>query len=425
MTQIPLCSTRLWSALVSVAGLTRLGAQSVIPIRPLGPIVATTSAELLGNVASVRALRSGGVLVNDWDKRRVLLLDSTLMHVVSVADTTSETSKAYGDFAPTLLPFTADSSVLTDLQASAFIVIDPAGKIARIMAMPALPPRGILGGMSLGNAPGLAFDHAGHALFREPPPIWGQLLPAGFVGDTVLAGPDSVAILRLSLSTRVLDTVAELHGARLRQVQSRQPPPCGGNGHPVKGPIPWGDDWTVLDDGTVAVVRAHDYHVDWIGPDGGLTATGKIQHEWTHITDSLKAAILDSTRRVDSTMNARTRAFAATQPLTPSRAGGAGCPPRVRIEADGSMDASDLPDYWPPFSPGTARSDADGNIWVRMSSRDSVSGGPVFEVINRQGVLVDRVQIPGGTQLVGLGHGVAYLTSRVGNTVQLARARIR
>ena len=55
----------------------------------------------------------------------------------------------------------------------------------------------------------------------------------------------------------------------------------------------------------------------------------------------------------------------------------------------------------------------------------TADAGPVYELVNRAGVLFDRVQLPGGTTLVGFGPGVVYLSARTGAGVSLARARIR
>ena len=48
----------------------------------------------------------------------------------------------------------------------------------------------------------------------------------------------------------------------------------------------------------------------------------------------------------------------------------------------------------------------------------------MYDIVNRQGMLVDRIQIPGGTHIVGFGPGVVYLVSREGVGSKLARARI-
>jgi hypothetical protein len=90
------------------------------------------------------------------------------------------------------------------------------------------------------------------------------------------------------------------------------------------------------------------------------------------------------------------------------------------------VSPSELPDYKPPFFAGSVRADADGNLWIRTIPTKAVAGGPVYDVVNRQGGLVDRVQIPAGRMIIGFGAGgVVYLANRDGNTTYLERARVR
>jgi hypothetical protein len=85
---------------------------------------------------------------------------------------------------------------------------------------------------------------------------------------------------------------------------------------------------------------------------------------------------------------------------------------------------SDLPDYKPAFAPGSTRADADGNLWIRTSQ--NVNGIPVYNVVNRSGELIDRVQLPQNRVLVGFGPGgVVYLAVRDGATAHLEKARVR
>jgi hypothetical protein len=95
-------------------------------------------------------------------------------------------------------------------------------------------------------------------------------------------------------------------------------------------------------------------------------------------------------------------------------------------------DPSQLPDYATSIAPLTATSgsrpvlaDADGNVWIREVGNAGADGGAVFALVNRSGRLFDRVQIPGGTRIVGFGPGVVYLSARVGRFQSLVRARIR
>jgi hypothetical protein len=85
---------------------------------------------------------------------------------------------------------------------------------------------------------------------------------------------------------------------------------------------------------------------------------------------------------------------------------------------------SELPDYKPAFAPGSTRADADGNLWIRTSQH--VNAIPVYNVVNRKGELIDRVQLPQNRVLVGFGPGgVVYLAVRDGTIAHLEKARVK
>ncbi len=251
--------------------------QPTIPIRPLGVIDATTTQYVGG---PIRVLSDGRVLVNDLVGRRLVLLDSTLGNPKVVADTSNATGKAYGQGLDGLIPFTGDSSLVQDATTGAYLVLDRDGKIARI-----LPKLGIPLGNGAPNGPPVGFDQAGHLLFRASPPIFISLLDAGFVGDTLMVGPDSNPVLRWDLAAHRMDRVAMLKAPRLRQAVTKRGPGLGGSGRVALNPIKSGDDWALLADGTIAVVRASDYHVDWVRPDGRSTAGPKVPTQWVRITN--------------------------------------------------------------------------------------------------------------------------------------------
>ncbi len=56
----------------------------------------------------------------------------------------------------------------------------------------------------------------------------------------------------------------------------------------------------------------------------------------------------------------------------------------------------------------------------------AIPGGPVYDVVNNRGELIDRVQVPADRSIVGFGSsGLVYLTVRENNTTFLERARVR
>jgi hypothetical protein len=75
---------------------------------------------------------------------------------------------------------------------------------------------------------------------------------------------------------------------------------------------------------------------------------------------------------------------------------------------------TELPDYRPAIFAGSARADLDGNLWIRTSAtRKGAVAGPIYDVVNRKGDLVDRVQIPAGRQIIGFGRGgVVFMVAR-------------
>jgi hypothetical protein len=382
-----------------VAGIRATpGAQEpTIPVRPLGAVFAT-SVDSIHNRATFRVLSDGCVLVNDSLARRLLLFDASLQRAGVVADTTAATSNAYGRGLSSLVAFDGDSSLVRDQLTGAFVVIDPAGKVARLIK---LPTTGRFDPISAFDFSPVAYDHAGHLLSRGRQPIFLTLLDPDFVGDTLMVGLDSLPIARRDLATGRVDTIANVHPARVRQMVSRHGPGTG-RGYQAVNPVQAADDWTVLGDGTIAIVRVGDYHVDWVRPDGRVTKSPSVPAKWDRLSDAMKVAIIDSLRARDSIGAAGLSSAPARAIVTPG----------------------DLPDARPPFTAGFAIADADGDVWVRESPTVAGVGLIVYDVINRQGALVDRVRVPLGTTLVGFAPGAVYATQLTAGGLHIVKAHV-
>jgi hypothetical protein len=105
---------------------------------------------------------------------------------------------------------------------------------------------------------------------------------------------------------------------------------------------------------------------------------------------------------------------------------GGNAPPAPTIRETGVMAPNELPDYRPPFAQGAVRADADGNLWIRTIPVKPAPGGAVYDIVSREGALVDRLQLPPGYAIVGFGAGkVVYLSMRDAGGVRLARVRLR
>ena len=101
-------------------------------------------------------------------------------------------------------------------------------------------------------------------------------------------------------------------------------------------------------------------------------------------------------------------------------------PPPPTMRDIGVLPAADMPDYRPPFPAGSARADADGNVWIRTLPPKPMPGGLVYDVVNKDGEMIDRLQTPPGYTLVGFGPSkVVYLQMRDASGIHLARVRLR
>src|SRR2546423_176126 len=280
---------RTTSLLLAASPLAAQTATQKISLRQL--TAPATSTEALVSLAAVRQLPNGNVLVNDQGGRRVLLMDSTLNVLGVVADSTSSTSSAYGPRPGGLIPYRGDSTLFVDPASLSMLVIDPVGKIARVMAAPRPNDVAFLTGGPFGN-PG--FDSKGRLVYRSfagptgpPRGANGAFVPPVF--------PDSAAIVRLELASRKLDTAGFLKVFRPVMTMS-QDANGGVRMQSMLNPLPVVDHWVVTSDGSLANVRGRDYRGDFIGADGTRTTGQKIPYEWQRLHEEDTVAFIDSTK---------------------------------------------------------------------------------------------------------------------------------
>ena len=432
----------------------RAVAQTPPAVRALGPVT-HVSTEPLASVAAVVALRDGRVYVNDMTGRRLLLFDSTLAHGSVVADTTDATANAYGHQAGTLIRYLGDSSLYVDATSLSMLVLGPDGRVARVMALPRPQDAGSLLGGLFGN-PGVD-AHGRLVYYSGPAPgfmlsnLFGKMsdLAPLFAMPNMLLPPgkliDSGFIIRVDMATRAVDTATAV---RIPKVLRTYPVDNDGNLVSIqtkRDPLPVVDDWAVMPDGSLAVVRGQDFHIDWLGADGAWTSLPKVPFDWQHVSDDRKLALIDSAVKDDQANidggNAQraARAVGAGNAGAGSAGGGtarggrggggvggagprtAGTPvPNIIVRPD----LGDLPDYMPPFTQRAVSADAEGNLWIRTST--VVNGRPVYDIVNRQGALVDRVQLPPFRTIAGFGPGVVFMAVKdSAGVVHLEKARVK
>src|SRR3954463_9613963 len=91
------------------AAAAPLGAQQGPAVRLINAPDAS-SKPVLGLVGAVRQLPGGRVIVNDVQKRQLLMFDNTLTNATVIADSVAGGANAYGPSAGGIIPYFADST---------------------------------------------------------------------------------------------------------------------------------------------------------------------------------------------------------------------------------------------------------------------------------------------------------------------------
>jgi hypothetical protein len=395
-------------AIAASVALPQLGAQSApkAPIRTLAPSTAVSTDSVGSNIA-LRALSDGRVMVNDLATRRVLLFDATLTHAKVVIDTLGGT----GPDAPTkvqapantLIRYMGDTTLYADRVSQSLLVIDPTGKVARVMSLPKPSDIVTIGAGGEAGTPG--FDSQGrlvyHGVAPRPRPLVDSLRPWL---PPIPVQVDSAPIVRADLDRRVIDTLMNLKLNIGAPFKSRD---VDNDGNVIMrmyiNTVGVDDQWAYLSDGTVAVLSVHDYHLEWWDPDGKRRSTPKMPFDWKRITDADRLRMIDSLRPELERVN-------SAAPITINTPNG----PRTGRRQYEFLPPEKFGEYEQPVNTGAVKPDLNARLWILPRTSLSAKDGLLYDVINRNGELVERVQFPKGTVLAGFGDGgVVYVVRQM------------
>lgn len=362
---------------------------------------------VLSSAYGLRELPDGSLLVNDTRARRFVRLSADLSSTTVLADSIGSTSAKYPQYGIRLLiPYLADSTLFVDNDARVMLVVDPHGTITRAMAHPKQ------GDFSFFNQPfagGPGVDSRGRLVYQGGRAATRAARTASDAKSATPMTVDTTFVIAADLDTRMLDTIAPVFVARSSPIQIATDP----NGRiravarltPVLPPT---DLWTVRSDGVVAVLRAHDYHLELVRADGSHTAGPKMPFAWNRLTDADKRAKLDSVQRVLDSLRLAGSPF-GRMIQSRSDATGASRTDTV-VPAVQFPTLTEIPDFIPPVRAGAMKADREGRVWILPTSTDDASGGLRYDVADRDGRLAMRVRIPLGRDVVGFGrNGTVYL----------------
>jgi hypothetical protein len=261
--------------------------------------------------------------------------------------------------------------------------------------------------------------------------------------DTTRRLADTTALVRADFDARKPDTVAMIAVPRTPRTEiylSEHGKPAG---ELVINPfLPSPDEWGVTTDGSIAVVRAIDYHIDWLYADGTRASTPKMPFDWRRLTDADKRARIDSLKHMIDSVNATGRPYGLVLSFCSALRRGATDAERAaqcaadraagRVVRDSVVPSvsflplNEVPDYVSAVRPGSVKPDRQNNLWILPTTTLSAAGGGLlYDVVNTRGEIIERVQLPTGRNIAGFGaQGELYLVSgdrQTGYVIEMTR----
>lgn len=217
-----------------------------------------------------------------------------------------------------------------------------------------------------GQTPVLLYDTVGHGYKID----YQAILGGGDPGR--LVRPDSIPVLRITLKSGAVDTIAQLaapeYGDAVFGEQVQQ-------AAKVFAP---NDHFGVLPDGTAWVARGHENRVDWRPPNGTWRQGQARGYTKLSVTQADKDRVLAQVREQGKQF---------------------GMPQDLRIEYPFAVAK-------PPFDFALGR--PNGEVWLQRP-RAREDAALVYDIVDRQGKWQREVAFPAGAALAGFGaNGAVY-----------------
>lgn len=339
---------------------TLLSAQEPPPaITPLGPPQAR-SGQGFTSIFDAVELADGRVLMTDNRERVIAIVDLEDGSVTPLGREGEGPEEYRSAF--TILPQADGHFLIYDATLRRFLSVSPQGAVLGVE--PLNPPP--LQGFSAPRGP----DADGYLYVS-----YRRIGPGGLLPEATLYGWNP--------STEDLKEVASI---------ANFAPGQQGSGFV---PMPREDAWTFLPDGSVGLLVAEDYHLEWSGGAAGSSVGPALPHPRIKVGKDEREAWLDQFLAQPAGGTARLEG------------GGGGGSSRSRPP----VDPGRFPEVVPPFEGGYVPAAPWGEMWVRLEVL-SDSTRTVFDVLNRRGALVRRVSVEGDAHVVGFGSDAVFLARK-------------
>lgn len=366
-------------AALAFAVATPLAAQQV-PLRDL-PKPTREIEDPFSAVTGITEIRPGQVVVVDATEVTVTHLDFATQAKKTIGRTGSGPGEYTNPIGVIRLP--GDTLLVFDAQAGSggaamrlvkFLPNLAAGTTMNMMAFNTVDTSVVQGTIFV--------DRAGHFYSTSIKLIMGPTGPTP---------ADSMQLVRFDLAAT--PTFTKLGAIRTPQ-SGNQERRAEGNRIIVRVPfngLSLADAWTLLPDGTIAIIRGKGYTVEFLGRDGKTTGPFSIPYERIRVTEADRKAELDFQREQLNSVKAMINKS---------------MPPNLVLDIDITPPPS-WPAEYPPIAAIVAWPTPSGQVWVRRAVPARLDREQ-WDVIDRSGKLVQRWQLPPKTRLVMVGNGSVY-----------------
>jgi hypothetical protein len=316
-------------------------------------------------IRGARELTDGRLILTDWIEQRIAVADLRRNQVTSQGRIGAGPTEFRMPSA--LHAWRGDSTLMIDVGNSRIAVLDRDGRIARTFQP------SDAGARSPGGA-----DMSGRLYFTVAPWNTPQPLPGDSVEFAVLDGSDKRRL-------------GQLQGSVL--LRTPAPRPRVPNVIFAKQ-----DGWAVSPSGRVAIVRAGDYHVEWLdgtrvvkGPATPFTAIRVTDRERTAFVRSFLESSGMSGRGPDGGIG-----HTPAEMMTPER-------------VQEVVEASTFAEEMPAFRAGDVRIDGEGRVWVGRWSRHGEARE--YDVFDEAGRRMRTIRLRADRHVIAAGRRHVYVAA--------------
>jgi hypothetical protein len=354
-----------------------------VTTRKLGKPIAEL-AEPLSGAGDLRELRDGRLVVLDVKDNLLQLVSADLGTLQQISREGSGPAE-YRRLMQ-LIPRAGDSTLAYDVMNARFLVIGGNGAATGTISL-----RDAAGGLPVGPMAVRGYD-AGGRLFYQ-----GMKLSMGPNGPAL---SDTSVILRLDPRSRKIDTLGHVRIGSPGMKMSGDMQKGTGAVRLSMPAYPIVDEWALLPDGRVVIVRGADYRIDFIAPTGVLTSRGVVPYDRVKVVEADKTRLREARKKMEAEITKAAASAASSMPNT-----GKG---RVRMPSMAMEEPTEWPDVKPAFGQGALKITPDGELWIARH-RAAGNEGQLFDVFTSAGVLRFHFELPPKSALVGFGPRHMYV----------------